>query len=109
MVVGGVVVDDAVDVQLGGHALVDLAQERQELLVPMTRLASSQHRAIEYVQRRKQGGRAVTLVVVGDTFDVAQSHGQHRLRALQRLALTLLVHADDQRVVRRAQVPLPNG
>jgi len=35
MVVGGVVVDDAVDVQLGGHGPVDLAQEGQELLVPV--------------------------------------------------------------------------
>lgn len=35
---------------------------------------------------------------------VAKPHGQHRLRALQRLALALLVHAQHQRVLRRTQV-----
>ena len=46
----------------------------------------------------------MALVVVGDALDVAEAHGQHRLRGLERLALALLVDTDDQRVVRRAQV-----
>lgn len=104
MVVGGVVVRDAMDVQFGWHSLVDLTQEGQELLVPMTWFAGRQHRAVEHVQRGEQRGRAMALVVVGDSLDVAEPHGQHRLRALQRLTLALLVHADDQRVVRRAQI-----
>ena len=104
MAVRCVVVADAVNVQLGGDGLVDLAQKGQELLMPVARLAGCQHGAIEYVQRRKQCGRAMTLVVMGDAFDVAESHGHHRLRSLQRLALTLFIHADDQRVVRRVQV-----
>src|SRR5213075_2050262 len=54
MTVGGVVVDDAMDVELGRHSSFDLAQKRQELLMPMARLATGQHRAIEYVQRGKQ-------------------------------------------------------
>lgn len=104
VVVGGVVVGDAVDIQLGGHGLVDLAQEGQELLAPVARLTRGQHRTVEHVQCGEQGGRPVALVVVGDAFDVAEAHWQHRLRALQRLALALLVYADHQRVVRRAQV-----
>ena len=39
----GVVVADAMNVQLGWHGLVDLAQEGQEFLMPMARLARSQH------------------------------------------------------------------
>jgi len=35
MAVGGVVVGNAVDVQLRRHRLIDLAQERQELLMPV--------------------------------------------------------------------------
>jgi len=38
--------------------------------------------AFGHVKRSKQRGRAVTNVVMGDAFDVAQSHGLHRLRAL---------------------------
>jgi len=104
MAVGGVVVGNAVDVQFGGHSLVDLAQEGEEFLVPVARLACRQHRTVEDVEGGKQGGGAVALVVVGDPLDIAQPHGQHGLRALQRLALTLLVHADHHGVVRRAQV-----
>ena len=43
LVVGGVFVGDAVDVQVGRRSLVNLAQERQELLMPVARLAGSQH------------------------------------------------------------------
>lgn len=40
----------------------------------------------------------------GCPLDIAQPHRQHRLRALQRLALALLVHTNHQRVVGRGQV-----
>ncbi len=46
----------------------------------------------------------MAFVVVRDTFDVAETHRQHRLGTLERLALTLLVHTDDQGVVGRAQI-----
>ena len=45
------------------------------------------------VQCRKQGGRAMALVVVGDPFHIAQTQRQQWLRALQRLDLALLVDA----------------
>lgn len=57
--VRGVVVDDAMNVQLCGNGLVDLAQERQEFLMSMAGLATRQHGAVEHVQGRKQRGRAV--------------------------------------------------
>src|SRR5882757_3257220 len=40
--VSSVVVDDAMNVQLAGNGLVDLAQERQELLMAVTRFARRQ-------------------------------------------------------------------
>ena len=39
MLVGAVVVDDQVDVEFGGTAASMLAQESQELLMPVARLA----------------------------------------------------------------------
>jgi hypothetical protein len=45
--VGGVVAGNAVDIQFGGHSLVDLAQEGEEFLVPVARLACCQHRTVE--------------------------------------------------------------
>ncbi|MCY1552288.1 hypothetical protein D9M68_886760 [compost metagenome] len=70
----------------------------------MTWLATGQHGTVEHIQRCEQRGRSMPLVVMGDTLNVTKTHRQHRLRALQRLALALLVDTDDQRVVRRAQV-----
>lgn len=52
----------------------------------------------------EQGRGAVPIVIVGHPFEVAQAHGQDRLRTLQRLDLALLVHAEDQRLVRWIEV-----
>ena len=43
MLVGAVVVDDQVDVEILRDGLPDLAEEAEELLVPVARLALGQH------------------------------------------------------------------
>ena len=43
-------------------------------------------------------------IVVGDAFDIAQSHRQHRLSALQRLDLAFFVDAQHHGVIRRIQI-----
>jgi hypothetical protein len=43
-------------------------------------------------------------VIVGYPFDVAQSHGQHRLGAFQRLNLAFLVHTEHHRLLWGIQV-----
>lgn len=50
MLVTAIVVHDAVHVEFSRYGLVDFAQKRQELLMPMARLAGGEHCAIEYVQ-----------------------------------------------------------
>jgi hypothetical protein len=54
-----------------------------------------------HIQRREQRRRTVPDVIVGDALDVAETHRQDRLSALERLALALLVDAQHQRVIRR--------
>ncbi len=102
--VSGVVVGDAVNVRLVRHGPVYLAQKLQGLLVPVARLASSQHRSVEHIQCGEQRGRAVAFVIVGDPLDMTEPHGRHRLGSLQSLARALLVHAEDPGVVGRAHV-----
>ena len=46
----------------------------------------------------------MALVVVGAPLDLARAHRQQRLRAVQRLDLRLLVHAQHQRALGRAHV-----
>jgi hypothetical protein len=45
-----------------------------------------------------------TFVLTLNAFDVAETRRQHGLRALKCLTLTLLVHAQDQRILERAQI-----
>ena len=84
--VRAVVVDDHMDVELLRNALVDASQEREELRMAVTRLAGGEHRPIEHIQCREQGIRAVTFVVMGHPFDVAQPQRQHRLGSLKGYA-----------------------
>ena len=71
MLVGGVVVDDEMDVELGRHIGLDVTQEGEELLMAMARFALGDDRAVKHVEGGEQRGCAVALVVVGDAFDVA--------------------------------------
>jgi len=50
----------------------------------------------------------VAHVVVGESLDAAEPHGQHRLGAVERLNLALLVDAQHHRVIGRVQVETDN-
>jgi hypothetical protein len=63
MLVGAVVVDDPVNVEVFGHTGIDVAQEAQKLLMPMAGLALGEDLAIGDVQGRERGRGAVAHVV----------------------------------------------
>src|SRR5215467_2219134 len=92
MLVRAVVIDDEMDLQASRDLGLDLAQEGQELLMPMTRLAVGEYVAAEDIERREQRGRAMALVVVRDSLGVPQPQREHRLRALQGLSLALFIN-----------------
>ena len=77
VLVGGVVVDDEMDVEPGWHVDLDVTQEGEELLMAMAGFALGDDRAVKHVEGGEQRGCAVALVVVGDAFDVAEPHGKH--------------------------------
>ena len=104
MLVGAVVVDDEVDVEVGGHAGVDVLEEAQELLMTMPWLALGDDLAGGHVQGGKEVGGTVTDVAMRDAFDVSEPEGQERLGSLQRLSLAFLVDAEHHRVVGRVEV-----
>ena len=56
------------------------------------------------IERGEQRGRAVSLVVVRPTLCLSLAHAQQSLRAVERLYLSFLVDAQDQRPVRRGHV-----
>ena len=107
MLVGGVVVEDDVDLAVGRHGLLDRAQEAEELLVPVPRAALRQDGAVEQVEGSEQRGGAMAEVVVGHALDVAEAQRQQRLGAFERLNLAFLVEAQDQRLVGGASTVQP--
>src|ERR1700682_1148745 len=104
MLVGSIVIDNQVHVKGLGPTCVDMPQKIEELLMTMTAFALTQVRSGDRVEGRKQCGGAVSDVVVRDAFDIAESQWQHRLATLQRLNLALLVHAQDQGLIRWVQI-----
>jgi hypothetical protein len=57
------------------------------------RLAIREHRAVLHVQSGKRRGRAVTFIVTSYALDIPETQWRHRLRTLEGLALTFLIHS----------------
>lgn len=104
MFVSGVVVADDVNIKLGGHLSVDLAQEGQPLLMAMTGGGMSKDLAREIVQGGKQGNRSVTVIVVGLGADMTLAQGQTGLTALEGLTLALLIATEQEGTIRRIEI-----
>ena len=104
MLVGGIVVDDEMDVEPGRHIGFNVTQEGEELLVTMAGSALSDDRTVEHVEGGEQRGRAMTLVVVGDAFDIAEPHGKYGLGSFEGLDLALLIDAKHHGLVGRIEI-----
>ena len=104
MLVGGVVIDDQMNIKTIRHGLIDALEELKKFLMTMACLALRQDCAGGDVESGKQGGGAMANVVVGHSFHVAQPHRQHRLSAIKGLNLRLLIDREHDRMVRRVQI-----
>ena len=89
MLVGGVVIDDEMHVEVRRHIRIDMLEEGEELLVTMLSPALGQHLTIGNVESGEQRRRPVPDIIVGDALDVAEPERQDRLRSLERLDLAL--------------------
>jgi hypothetical protein len=92
------------DIKVGGDLGLDSSQERQELGGPMTGVQRSDDLAGGQIQRGVQARGAVPNVIVAGPRRGAGQHGEHRCGAVERLDLSLLIHAQHQRAFRRIQV-----
>src|SRR5271167_2783612 len=104
MLMRRVVVSDQVQFKVGRNVSIEMLQKAQEFLMAMARLALGDDSPVDDVERREERRSAVAKVVVSHSLDITEPHRQHRLGALQGLHLTLLVHAQYQRVVRRIEI-----
>ncbi|MCY1410468.1 hypothetical protein D9M71_258370 [compost metagenome] len=86
------------------RAAVDLLQEGQGLLGPVSLGDATDDLARQDVKGGIQTGRAVALAVMRPSLDLPGLERQHGLGAIQRLDLRFLVNRQHQRVVGRIQV-----
>lgn len=94
--VGRVIVRNDVKIELGRGLDLDLLEEADEFLMSMARHAFANHLAVEHAQGRKQGGRAVALVVVCHRPTAALLQRKTGLSAIEGLNLTFLVDAQNE-------------
>ena len=104
MFVSSVVVADDVNIKFSGHLSVDLAQEGQPLLMPMTRGGMSKDFAREIVEGGKQSDRSVTVVIVSLGANMTLTQGQTGLTALKSLTLALLIATEHQGTIGRIEI-----
>jgi hypothetical protein len=98
------VVHHQIDVEIGRHVGFDDAQGLQELHAAMASVHLTDDFAGGDVKRGKQRRDAVARLVVRASFGDARSQRQQRLRAVERLSLALLVHAQRYGLERRGEV-----
>jgi len=103
-----IVVENCMDVEVFGNLLFNLLQECQKLLVPVAVLALRNDRTVCNIQPSKQCGHPVSNVIMGDSFNISQSHRQHGRRTIQCLKLCLFVNSQNHGILGRAQVQADN-
>ena len=104
VLVGGVVVQDGADLPACGRRLVDLLEERDELLMPVALGVAADDRPVQDVHRGEQRRGSVPLVLVRHRRGPSRLHRQRFLRPPERLDLRLLVDRENHRPVRRIHV-----
>jgi len=104
MFMRAVVVHDEMKIEFGGCLLIDFLEEPDELLMAMTRHTIADHFAVEHAEGGKEGGRAMALKIVSHGSAAAFFQRKTGLGSVQSLDLTLLIHRQDQRFVRRIQI-----
>src|SRR3990167_984257 len=104
VLVGRVIVHDDMQIECGRGLDVDLLEEADELLMPMARHALANHLAVEHAEGRKQGGRAVALVVVRHRPTAALLQWKAGLGAIEGLDLTFLVDTQHKGFVRGIEI-----
>src|SRR5690606_71802 len=87
--VRAVIVHDQMDIEIGGHACVDRAQELEEFLAAVTPVQLTNDFSRSDVECSEKRRGAVSHIVVGPPLGDTGRQGQYRLSAIERLNLAL--------------------
>lgn len=104
VLVGGVVVEDHVDRLSGGHLCFDQVEKADELLMAVPLHVAADHGPVEHVERGKERGGAVALIIMGHRPGPPLLERQAGLRTVERLDLAFLIERQDDRMGRRCDI-----
>ncbi len=99
-----IVVENDVNGLVLRDLVLDPTQKADELLMPVPLHVLGNDCAVEHIERGKQRGRAVPLVIMGHGSGTALLHRQARLGAVKCLDLGLLVEGQHHRMSRRRDI-----
>lgn len=91
--VDGIVVQDKMEATWRWELRLNATQEAQELLMTMTRVTLRHDIALTDMQRGKQAGRAMALILMGKCAAAPADQRQTGLCPIQRLDLALFIDA----------------
>src|SRR5207244_10306929 len=99
-----VVIDDEMHLEVHWYLSINPIQELAELGRAMSPMQFANPFAACNIERGKQRGGALAFVVVCAPLRLTGPHRQDRLRAIERLDLTLLIGTQHQSALRRVQI-----
>jgi hypothetical protein len=99
-----VVVHHQMHVQPGGKIILDLVEKAQELLMPVSPVARADGHSGSNIHSRKQRCNSMPLVIMRLPSGNARPQRQNRFGPIQRLDLTLFIHAQHDGTIRWVQV-----
>ncbi len=105
---GPVVVEDKMDVEVDRHLAVNAVEKAPEFNGAMSSMSLTDDLAGRDVKCGKQRRGAMSSVVMSPTLGCARTHREDRLSAVQRLDLALLVDTEHERSFGWAQVEADN-
>lgn len=95
-----IVIQYEMDIEFGLDRPLNPIEKPEKLLMPVACLALTDHRSFKNVESGKQRGRSMTLIIVCLALWQTRSQRKYRLGAIQRLNLTLFIHAQHDGIVR---------
>ncbi len=99
-----VVIHDQMQWRTLGKLPVQASQEAQKLLMPVLGHALPDYPSVQDIESGKECGGPVPLVVMGHRATASLLHRQARLSALEGLDLALLIHTEDDGLVRGIEI-----
>ena len=104
VLVGGVVIDDQVESEPFRRLPIELLEEAEELVVAVAVVTLAHDFTGSDVEGSEERRRAMALVIMGHRPRPALLHGQPGLGTVKGLNLTLLIDAEDDRLLWRVEV-----